>query len=128
MTKAGAKQAAKAPPRPPAQIEADLTATRERLVGTIAEIEDRVKPANVADRGKRKVQAFYTDDDGVRWDRVAMTVGAVGAGLVGLRILSKTVRWAFAVPKTRTVAPDVVYVPVPRGQVGAVSRALAEPA
>jgi len=26
------------------------------------------------------------------------------------------------------VAPDVVYVPVPRGQVGAVSRALAEPA
>lgn len=117
-------KAAKEPPRPPEAIEADIVATRERLVGTIAELENRVKPSNVADRAKGRVQSFYTDDNGVRWDRVAMTVGAVGAGLVGLRIVSKTVRWAFAVPSRKPVSAEVVYLPVPRSQVGAISQAL----
>lgn len=123
-----AKQATKAPPRPPEVIEADLVATRERLVGTIAELEDRVKPANVAQRGKEKVQSFYTDAGGVRWDRVAMTIGAVGAGLVGLRIVSRTVRWAFAIPTPKQVPADVVYVPVPRDQLGSLRALLEEPA
>ena len=113
------------PIRPPAEIEADLVATRERLVGTIAELEDRVKPANVAERGKRKVQAFYTDDaNNVRWDRVAMTAGAVVAGAIGLRLVSKSVRWAFAVPSMRTVAADVVYLPVPKDRIAAITSAL----
>jgi hypothetical protein len=113
------------PARPPAEIEADLVATRERLVGTIAELEDRVKPANVAERGKRKVQAFYTDDaNNVRWERVAMTAGAVVAGLIGVRMVSKTVRWAFAVPSRTAAAADVVYLPIPKGQLGAVTAAL----
>ena len=112
----------KAPARPPAEIEADIVATRDRLVGTIAEIEDRVAPANVTQRTKAKVQAFYTDDDGVRWNNVALTAGAVVAGLVGLRVVSKTVRWAFAIPKEKVVPADVVYVP--RDQVSAVSAML----
>jgi hypothetical protein len=124
MSEVSTTKAQKAPVRPPAEIEADIVATRERLVGTIAELEDRVKPANVAQRGKAKVQAFYTDENGVRWNNVAITAGAVVAGLVGLRIASKTVRWAFAVPKERIVPADVVYVPVPRDQVGAVSAML----
>lgn len=125
MSQAPSTQAKPQPPRAPAEIEADLVATRERLVGTIAELEDRVKPANVVERGKRKVQEFYTDDaSNVRWDRVAMTAGAVVAGVVGLRLASKTVRWAFAVPSARTVAADVVYLPVPKDRVGAITSAL----
>ena len=124
MSEVSTTKAQKAPVRPPAEIEADIVATRERLVGTIAELEDRVKPANVAQRGKAKVQAFYTDENGVRWNNVAITAGAVVAGLVGLRIASKTVRWALAVPKEKIVPADVVYVPVPRDQVGAVSAML----
>jgi hypothetical protein len=125
MTQAEAKQAKAAPIRPPAEVEADLVATRERLVGTISQLEERVKPANVANRGKDKVKAFYTDDSGgMRWDRVAMTAGGVVAGLIGLRMVSSTVRWAFAAPSTKPVPADVVYVPVPRGQVAAVSAML----
>ena len=101
-----------------------MNATRDRLVGTIAELEDRVKPANVAQRTKGKVQAFYTDDSGIRWKNVALTAGAVVGGLVGLRVASRTVRWAFAVPKEKMVPADVVYVPVPKDQVGAVKAML----
>jgi hypothetical protein len=124
MSEVSTTKAQKAPARPPAEIEADIVATRERLVGTIAEIEDRVKPANVVQRGRNKVQAFYTDDSGIRWKNVALTGGAVVAGLVGLRVASKTVRWALAIPKEKVVPADVVYVPVPRDQVGAVSAML----
>jgi len=125
MSQPTSTPAAPAPTRPPAQIEADLVATRARLVGTIAELEDRVKPANVAQRGKRTVVAFYTDDaNNVRWDRVAMTAGAVVAGLVGLRMVSKTARWAFAVPSGKVPAADVVYLPVPKDRIAAVTAAL----
>ena len=117
-----ATQPAKPPARPPAQIEADLVATRQRLVGTIAEIEDRVKPANVAKRSQRKVVAFYKDDDGLRWDRVAMTAGAVVAGLVGLRMVSSTVRWALAAPREKVVEAEVVYLPVPKSQVASLTQ------
>lgn len=121
MSEVKAAQAAKAPVRTPSEIEADLVATRERLVGTIAEIEDRVKPANLLQSGKDKVQAFYTDDNGVQWKRVAMTVGAVGGALIGMRMLSSTVRWALAVPKDKPVDAEVVYLPVPRTQVASLA-------
>lgn len=125
MSEVSTTQAAKpAKPvtRPPAQIEADLVATRERLVGTIAEIEDRVKPANVAARGRAKVEAFYKSDNGVRWDRVAMTAGAVAAGLIGMRVLSSTARWALSAPKVKPVPAEVVYLPVPKSQVSTLAQ------
>ena len=121
MSEVSTTKPAKAPVRPPAQIEADLVATRERLVGTIAQIEDRVKPANVANRGKQKVVSFYKNDDGLRWDRVAMTAGAVVAGLVGLRVVSSTVRWALAAPREKVVEADVVYLPIPKSQVSSLA-------
>jgi len=124
MSEVSKAPAQKAPVRTPAEIEADMNATRDRLVGTIAELEDRVKPANVAQRTKGKVQAFYTDESGIRWKNVALTAGAVVGGLVGLRVASRTVRWAFAVPKEKMVPADVVYVPVPKDQVGAVKAML----
>jgi hypothetical protein len=114
---------AKRATRPPAEIEAELVATRERLVGTIAEIEEYVSPKNVAGRGKRKLQALYTDDaNNVRWDRVAMTAGAVVASLVALRVTSKTLRWAFAADERHQA--QVVYLPVPRAQVGQLTAGL----
>jgi hypothetical protein len=116
----GAGKPAKKPTRPPAEIEAELVATRERLVSNIAQIEDYVKPANVADRGKRKVQAFFTDDaNNVRWDRVAMTAGVVVGGLVALRLTTKGLRWALGGGQG-----DVLYLPVPRSQAAAIAAAI----
>lgn len=111
--------------RTPAAIEAEMAVTRERLVGTIAQIEERVKPANVAARSKRKIHAFYTDDAGeVRWDRVAMTAGATVGGLLTLRITSRTLRWAFAVPTRVKLPRGTVYVPVPRDQLGVIQASI----
>ncbi|MCU0300850.1 MAG: DUF3618 domain-containing protein [Candidatus Nanopelagicales bacterium] len=117
---AGGTSAKKAPTRPPAEIEAEIVATRERLVGTIAELEDYVHPKNVADRGKRKLQAVYTDDgNNVRWDRVAMTAGAVVGGLIALRFTTKTLRWALGADRRRDA--EIVYLPVARSQVGSLT-------
>lgn len=45
------------PNRSPAEIEADIEATRERLAGTVDAIAERVKPANVARRGADSAKA-----------------------------------------------------------------------
>jgi Protein of unknown function (DUF3618) len=37
-------------PRDPDAIEADIAATRQRLAGTITELQDRVSPRNLAQR------------------------------------------------------------------------------
>jgi Protein of unknown function (DUF3618) len=106
-----AKTSTDAPKRTAAQIEADMTQTRERLVGTIAELEDRVKPANVAKRGREKVEAFLrTETGGVRWDHVGMVVGGAVAVVAGIRITSRSVRWLFGEPRRK---PTIVYVPTP---------------
>ena len=58
-------------------------------------------------------------------DRVTRRLmNPVVAGLVGVRVVSKTVRWALAIPKEKVVPADVVYVPVPRDQVGTVAAML----
>lgn len=115
VSASAANKAEKAPVRTAAEIEADLASTRARLVGTINQIEDRLAPQNLMTRTQQTVRDFYVGPDGPRWDRVAYTVAAVGAGLLGVRIASRTVRWALAIPDPRSV-PDVVYVPVPRDQ------------
>ena len=120
MASAGSKPA-KAPARTPAQIEADIDATRDRLVGTISQIEERVKPATVADKGKRKLTDAYTNENGVRWDRVAITAGAVVGGIIAVRMASLTVRWMFAVPSPKRVNPEVVFIPIPRNQIGSAA-------
>ena len=121
MSQASASKPASAPARTPAEIEADLDATRERLVGTITELEDRVNPAKVAKRGSNKVKDFYVGPDGVRWKNVALTAGVVVGGLVAIRVSSRTIRWALAAPPAQQVPTDVVFLPVPRAQAGALA-------
>src|SRR3954453_4139976 len=74
-------------PRSPAQIERDIEATRNRLAGTIDEISERVKPANLLADAKAKVKAQFVNADGSpRTDRIAIVGGAVAA-VVGLIVL-----------------------------------------
>ncbi len=121
MSEASASKPASAPVRKPAEIEADLDATRERLVGTLTDLEDRVNPTKVAKRGTNKLKDFYVGSDGVRWKNVALTAGAVVGGLIAVRITSKTVRWAIAAPPAQQVPTDIVFLPVPRAQAGALA-------
>lgn len=121
MSQASVSKPASAPVRKPAEIEADLDATRQRLVGTITELEDRVNPSKVAKRGTSKVKDFYVGSDGVRWKNVALTAGAIVGGLVAIRVVSTTVRWAVAAPPAQQVPTDVVFLPVPRAQAGALA-------
>ncbi|MDP9396315.1 MAG: DUF3618 domain-containing protein [Actinomycetota bacterium] len=77
-------------PRSAEDIERDIEATRRRLAGTIDEISDRVKPANVAERGKSSARALVMDERGnLRMERIRPAVGVV----VGLLVLSTVRRW-----------------------------------
>ena len=79
-----ARQPVPPPARTPAEIEAEIEATRARLAGTVDAIAYRVKPANVARRGVESARAQVVDERGnVRADRVAV-LAAVVAGAVGL--------------------------------------------
>ena len=83
--------------RSPEQIEADIARTRERLAGTVNEIADRVKPANVVRRkteGVRQLashaaetaRAQVVDARGdVRTERVA-ALGAAAIAALGLLV------------------------------------------
>lgn len=70
--------------RTPAEIEAEIERTRQRLAGTVDAIAERVKPANVARRGAESAKAQVVDESGsLRPDRVAV-VAVVVAAAVGL--------------------------------------------
>jgi hypothetical protein len=80
----------------PAQIEADIEATRARLAGTVDELATRVQPKEIARRSaedaKAKLQsATHTEDGALRTERVAAAGGAVALliGLVGLRAVRR---------------------------------------
>jgi uncharacterized protein DUF3618 len=73
-----ARPPASTTPRTPAQIEADIERARARLAGTVDEIVERVKPANVANRLADSAKAQVMEPDGsLRQDRVAIIGGAV---------------------------------------------------
>lgn len=121
LEKASGKANAGAPVRSAAEIEAELNATRDRLAGTVATLEERLNPRNVMERtvaeAKTKVREFYYDEQGnLRPERIAMTAGAVVVGLVGLRLTFKGLRWITAPPQPKLPESDVVYVPVNRQQ------------
>jgi hypothetical protein len=70
--------------RSPAEIEAEIEATRARLAGTVDAIAERVKPANVARRWVELAKAQLVDErGGLRTERVAV-LAAVAAAAVGL--------------------------------------------
>lgn len=65
-------------PRSAEEIEADIERTRQQLAGTVDEIVERVKPANVARRTADSAKAQVLASDGsVRPDRVAIVVGVI---------------------------------------------------
>jgi hypothetical protein len=77
----------------PAQIEAEIEATRTRLAGTVDELAGRVAPKEIARRSAQDAKAklyaeTHTADGGLRTERIAgvaaAAVSAVGL-LVGLR-------------------------------------------
>lgn len=121
LDKASGGSSGAAPVRTVAEIEADLNATRDRLAGTVASLEQRLNPRTVMDRAmseaKARVSAFYLDDQGkLRPDRVAMTAGAAVVGLIGLRLTFKGLHWLTAPPQPKLPDTDIIYVPVNREQ------------
>lgn len=88
-----APQAASNGSRTPAQIEADLVATRERLAATIDELVDRVHPRALAERGVAGAKAAVIDEDGKpRTDRIVKIAAGVGGAIVVLVLLRKFAR------------------------------------
>jgi hypothetical protein len=76
------------PPPTAAEIEADIAAARERLTGTLIQLEDAVTPASFARRGKTAVRNVYLDEfGGVKVKNVAITVGVVVGAIVVIKIL-----------------------------------------
>jgi hypothetical protein len=77
----------------PADIEAEIVATRARLVSTIDELAVRAQPQEIARRQaasakNRLIEATHTPEGDLRVERV----GAIAAGsavLVGLAILHR---------------------------------------
>jgi hypothetical protein len=81
-----AREPASRPDRSPAEIEAEIERTRQRLAGTVDAIADRVKPANVAHRAIEAAQAQVVDEEGhLRVERVA-ALGVAVAGVVGVAL------------------------------------------
>jgi hypothetical protein len=72
--------------RTPAEIEAEIERTRQRLAGTVDAIADRVKPANIVRRGAESAKAQVVDMRGqVRTGRAA-GIAAVAVAVVGLLV------------------------------------------
>ena len=70
--------------RTPAEIEAEIERTRQRLAGTVDAIADRVNPANVARRGAESAKAQVVDERGqVRTGRAA-GIAAAAVAVVAL--------------------------------------------
>lgn len=66
------------------KIAADLDATRASLAKDVADLENYLKPAQVASRGMQKVTNFFVDENGqVKPDRLAIA-GVALLGLIGL--------------------------------------------
>ena len=102
-------------PRSADQIESDLDAARQRLAGTIETLSEKVKPENLAKEGIAKVKGiFFKPDGGVRVERVAATA----AVLVGVIVVRQGLS-SWSRKRSLSRLPDVVYLPVPRSQLGA---------
>ena len=79
--------------RSPAQIEADIEHTRDRLAVTLDELTERLTPRALMRRTNAKARgAFVTPQGSVRKDRAAIVAGglvSVVGGCVALRMLRR---------------------------------------
>ena len=70
-------------------LQAEVTAAREELVASIAELKSQATPKAMVERGGRNVAGFFTDEfGGIRPERVAI-VGAVVFGVIALRLITR---------------------------------------
>ena len=79
--------------RSPAQIEADLDATRARLSGTLDELQERLSPRTLARQAGRGVKAGFVDPGSgrVRPRRAALAAAAAGCAAAML-VAGRTLR------------------------------------
>jgi Protein of unknown function (DUF3618) len=79
--------------RSPAQIEADLDATRARLSGTLDELQERLNPRTLARQAGRGVKGGFVDPGSgrVRPTRAALVAGAL-AGAVAMLAAVRALR------------------------------------
>lgn len=71
-------------PKSADQIATEISQTRERILATVASLQEYAKPENVAGRGIEKAKSFFVTPEGkARPERIAMAAAAV-IGLVGL--------------------------------------------
>ena len=70
-------------------LQAEIAASREELVATIAQLKAETTPKALARRGGRTITGWFTDEyGGVRPERVAIA-GAVVVGLIVLRMATR---------------------------------------
>lgn len=72
------------------QIEADLTATRERLAETVDELVVRVQPKEIASRGAQRAKLVVMTADGRPRTARLVTAVVVTAAVVGTLHLLRT--------------------------------------
>jgi hypothetical protein len=71
--------------RSPAEIEAEIEQTRDRLAGTLDELTERLSPRAALRRANATArEAFTGPDGGVRKDRAAMVGGVLLAAVGGV--------------------------------------------
>jgi hypothetical protein len=79
--------------RPPASIEEDMEATRQRLAGTIDQLVHRASPKTIAKREVAGVRAHFVDAHGnPRTDNILKVAGAVVGFVVFVVVIRKVTR------------------------------------
>ncbi len=79
-------------PQTPAEIEAEIEATRARLASTVDELVDKAHPRNVAKRQVEQAKSQVYDAQGnLRTEKIATVAGAVAGVIVVLLIVRRLV-------------------------------------
>ena len=79
--------------RPPASIEEDMEATRQRLAGTIDQLVHRASPKTIAKREVAGLRAHFVDAQGnPRTDNILKVAGAVAGFVVFVVVIRKVTR------------------------------------
>jgi hypothetical protein len=73
--------------RTPAQIEADIEATRARLASTVDELVGKAHPKNVARRQVAQAKAQVFDAEGNLRTQKLVAVGGAALGVVGMLLV-----------------------------------------
>jgi anti-sigma factor RsiW len=77
----------KAADRTPAQIEADIAATRARLASTVDELVDKAHPKNIVRRQVEQARAQVYDADGRLRTQKLVAVGGAALSVIGALLL-----------------------------------------